>query len=245
MASEPRDNGAPPAAGRLIGLEALRLLAAFGVLVWHYQHFLFGNGVLPTPPANQPFHALLAPFQAYGYAGVELFWCLSGFIFAWKYASPIHAGGVSFARFMVLRFSRLYPLHLATLLLVAAEQWFWFQRHGTYFVYSLNDLKHFLLNLGFASFWGFQDGYSFNGPSWSVSAEILVYVLFFGLSRLIRPGLWSAAAVAVGVSVLAAALRAAFGFKLAVFGAATFFYLGSSPAISTPRSRFWRRRGGR
>ena len=66
----------------------------------------------------------------------------------------------------------------------------------------LNDLKHFLLNLAFASYWGFQDGQSFNGPSWSISAEILVYVLFFGLSRLISPGLWSAAAITIGVSVV-------------------------------------------
>ena len=30
-----------PKTERLIGLEVLRFLAAVGVLVWHYQHFLF------------------------------------------------------------------------------------------------------------------------------------------------------------------------------------------------------------
>ncbi len=218
---------ASSATEKLIGLEALRFAAALAVLIWHYRHFLYIGLEAPGyVKENQPFHAVLAPLYLYGYAGVELFWCISGFIFAWKYGEILRAGGLSFTRFMGLRFSRLYPLHLATLLAVAAGQWLYFQNHGQYFLYVLNDLKHFLLSLAFASYWGFQDGQSFNGPSWSISAEILVYVLFFGLSRLISPGLWSAAAITIGVSVAAAVLRAAIGLKLAVFGAATFFYLG-------------------
>ena len=29
------------------------------------------------------------------------------------------------------------------------------------------------------SYWGFENGNSFNGPFWSVSVEFLIYVLFF------------------------------------------------------------------
>ena len=227
MAPQPNHDGAPPAGDKLIGLEALRFIAAFAVLVWHYRHFLY-VGLEPSGfvRENEPFHVLLAPFHIYGYAGVELFWCISGFIFAWKYGETLRKGGMSLTRFMVLRFSRLYPLHLVTLLAVAAGQWLYFHDHGQYFLYGLNDLKHFLLSLAFASYWGFQDGQSFNGPSWSISAEILVYVLFFALSRRITPGLWSAVAITVGVSVVASLLRTTIDLKLAIFGAATFFYLG-------------------
>lgn len=212
---------------KLIGLEALRFLAAVGVLIWHYQHFLFqGTEAVGLVTADQPFYWLLAPLYTYGSAGVELFWCISGFIFAWKYAGIIHSRAVSCSRFAVLRFSRLYPLHLVTLLIVAGLNLLYYALHDRYFVYAFNDLRHFLLNLGFASYWGFQSGYSFNGPSWSVSAEILVYFLFFALCRRFRSNFWFSVAVTIGISVLAAVLRETLKLKLAPLGAATFFYIG-------------------
>jgi peptidoglycan/LPS O-acetylase OafA/YrhL len=55
--------------------------------------------------------------------------------------------------------------------------------YGGDFVFSRNDLFHFFLQLPLASSWGFQKGFSFNGPVWSVSVEILLYVLFFLLCR--------------------------------------------------------------
>ncbi len=214
---------------RLIGIELLRFAAAFGVLVWHYQNFLIGG---PNPDSfvreAQPLWFLLAPLYAYGNSGVELFWCISGFIFTWKYLEPINAGGVSFGRFIWLRFSRLYPLHFATLLLAAALNGLYFARHGVYFTYAVNDLKHFLLNLGFASYWGFQADKSFNGPIWSVSVEILVYFLFFGVSRFRRGNLWTDIGMTILASVLYAGLRRFTGIKLEVFGAITFFYIGAA-----------------
>ena len=214
---------------RLVGIELLRFAAAFGVLIWHYQNFLIG--ALDHPEfirSSQPFWAVLAPLYSYGNAGVQLFWCISGFIFTWKYLAPINAGSVSLGRFLWLRFSRLYPLHLVTLLLVAALNAAYFAGHGSYFLYQVNDLRHFLLNLGFASYWGFQSDYSFNGPIWSVSVEILVYVLFFGLCRLWRGTLWTDIGVVIAASIAYAMLRRFGGIKLEVFGATTFFYIGAA-----------------
>jgi peptidoglycan/LPS O-acetylase OafA/YrhL len=65
-------------------------------------------------------------------------------------------------------------------------------------MYEMNDLKHFLLQVPMASNW-FSQGYSFNGPIWSVSVEILVYVLFFALCRLIGTGY----VVTIGVLIVA------------------------------------------
>lgn len=213
---------------QLSGLEALRLLAAFGVLVWHYQHFLFvRNVVVGYDPLRAPFHAALAPFYSYGYYGVELFWCISGFIFTWKYGRPIHERGVTFGRFLLFRFSRLYPLHLATLLAVAALNTAYLARHGYFYVYQFNDLKHLLLNLALASQWGLQDGESFNGPAWSISIEVLLYLLFFALARWIgssRVTDTMVAGIAVAASFL---LRKHADIHLQLLDGVMFFYLGA------------------
>lgn len=212
---------------QLIGLEALRFLSAFAILVWHYKQFLFvGAAPVGLLVDQQPFFAVLRPFYQYGHAGVQLFWCISGFIFAWKYASLVRAGLISLTKFLFLRFSRLYPLHLATLLLVALLSFLYLQQNGQFFVYVFNDLRHFLLQLCFASSWGLESGFSFNGPVWSVSAEILVYLLFFLVCRYAGSNLWLDIATVIAISLISVGLREAFGFRSQVLGAGVFFYLG-------------------
>jgi peptidoglycan/LPS O-acetylase OafA/YrhL len=214
---------------RLIGLELLRFAAAVGVLVWHYQHFMFiGHDETAWDWDRLPFRWVFAPFYSYGYDGVQLFWCISGFIFTWKYGPLISRdGGLRFRRFVMLRFSRLYPLHLATLLTVAVLQLLCFTRHGETFVYIFNDTSHFIMNLFFANWWGFQSGESFNGPSWSVSAEVLIYLAFFWVTRRAGAG-WRIDLLMLLVFSIAAPLaKALFGIKLAFTGAGTFFYLGA------------------
>ncbi len=213
---------------RLIGLELLRFGAALGVLVWHYEYFLFAGQVQTPLDWNQlPFRWLFAPFYVYGNQGVELFWCISGFIFTWKYGAAIGRRAVSFRRFVMLRFSRLYPLHFAALLLVSLLQWIYYERYGSAFVYPFNDARHFVLNLFFANWWGFESGNSFNGPSWSVSAEVLIYIVFFWLTRWAGAG-WRIDLAAVAVfPAAAAAAKALFHLKLAFTGAGMFFYVGA------------------
>ena len=214
---------------RLVGIELLRFTAALAVLVWHFQNFwLPGSATEVFSRSAQPYAWLLAPFYLYGQAGVQLFWCISGFIFTWKYQVPIHERNVSFGRFAWWRLSRLYPLHLATLLIVAGLNTVYFWHHGEYFVYQTNNLKHFLLQLAFASQWGFQDDNSFNGPVWSVSVEIPVYLLFFFLTRRWRGSFWTDAAVVVLASIAYQTLRQGAHVKLEIFGAITFFYLGAA-----------------
>jgi peptidoglycan/LPS O-acetylase OafA/YrhL len=50
-----------------------------------------------------------------GECGVWIFWCISGFIFSWKYRDTISGRSVGGRTFFVFRLSRLYPLHLVTL----------------------------------------------------------------------------------------------------------------------------------
>lgn len=166
-------------------LDILRGLASFSVLVWHYQHFFFWKCKLPPSfnKSDQPAYVILKPLYEHGVLAVYLFFILSGFIFFHIYSEGISSKSVSLKTFVSNRFSRLYPLHLVTLLFTAALQLGYHRLFNSYFVYEFNDLKHFLLQLGFASFWGLQDGHSFNGPIWSVSVEVLLYAMFFVFCR--------------------------------------------------------------
>jgi len=87
---------------------------------------------------------------------------------------------LSGTQFFLRRVARLYPLHATTLLLAAlllylyyclfAAQ-YWFYVPSSWFAF-------FMLQLFMASNW-FSSEYTFNGPIWSVSVEILIYILFF------------------------------------------------------------------
>lgn len=171
----------------LHSLDALRGLAALTVVLWHWQHFFFYTIDIKAKnfdPSFQPFYFLFKPFYLDAWRAVDLFFCLSGFIFFWLYAEKIKQRKTSLKEFFILRLSRLYPLHIATFLFVAIAQQFMVQRYGSILVYPHNDFFHFNLHLFFASHWGFEQGDSFNGPAWSVSVEILLYAIFFLICRL-------------------------------------------------------------
>lgn len=169
--------------GKLLGLELVRFVCALAVLVWHYQHFYHMAGSPAYVRDAQPLYWLLAPFYQLGLYGVQFFWGISGFIFLWKYGQLIADGLVGGGKFFVLRFSRLYPLHLVTLLLVAMLQPTYTALTGAPFIYENNSANQFLLHLGMATQWGAPAAYTFNGPIWSVSAEVFVYALFFYAAR--------------------------------------------------------------
>jgi peptidoglycan/LPS O-acetylase OafA/YrhL len=166
-------------------LDMTRGMAALAVLIWHYQHFYYDgtfNPINAMTRHEQPLYQLLSPFYHYGYFGVRYFWMLSGFVFTVTYISrPV--GGREFA---VRRFARLYPLHFVTFILVALLQLFLLTVNGRFSIYPYNDAYHFLLNVLMIPAWGFEAGYSFNAPIWSVSIELIVYAAFFFSLGLLR-----------------------------------------------------------
>ena len=166
-------------------LDALRGFAALSVVFWHWSHFYPGVQSSSLDTNDLPLFRLFSFFYTRGYLAVDLFFILSGFIFYWLYSKRVVDRDISVRTFAVLRFSRLYPLHFATLLFVAVAQHFYRNSYGSYFAYPNNDLKHFLLNVFFMSSWGMESGFSFNGPVWSVSIEVLLYTLFFVSCRLL------------------------------------------------------------
>jgi len=167
----------------LIGLDLLRFLLSVSILIVHFPFF-------STPFINMgavdktvlPFAGFLKLIYQYGGLAVETFWMISGVIFFYFYLNVIQDKKISFLHFMGLRFSRLYPLHLVTLISIAFLQYLYFKKFGTTFIYGNNDILHLVLNIFMISFWNAKFGLSFNGPFWSVSVEIFVYMIFFLLT---------------------------------------------------------------
>lgn len=178
-------------------IDFIRCCAALCVVVFHYKNF-FKNDF--TARLNGSSWTDLILFRhldwiiAKGSLAVMLFWVISGFVFAHVYLSD-RSRKVDPKSYAVNRFSRLYPLHLLTLLYIAVLQSVATRYFGEPFIYGNNDAYHFALNLAFASNWGFESGLSFNGPIWSVSIEVVIYVVFIVLLVLGGPG-WQISLVA-------------------------------------------------
>jgi peptidoglycan/LPS O-acetylase OafA/YrhL len=115
-----------------------------------------------------------------GYLGVDLFFLLSGFIIS-------HAHRTDFAtgyrlsehwQFLQLRLIRIYPLHVFVLVLFAI-----FVFAAPQFIEQHRDperfgLIPFLSSLFLIHNWGFGAATVWNGPTWSLSAEWLIYLAF-------------------------------------------------------------------
>jgi peptidoglycan/LPS O-acetylase OafA/YrhL len=160
---------------RLHELDSLRALAAIGVVGWHYvSHF----GAAPLP-------YLMAPFYRHGELLVDFFFVLSGFVLARAYWNDQRSA--TFANNVRDRIARLYPLHLTTLCAVAVMQWVLVNHLASPpFVYLYNDTYDFALNLLLLNRTGLERGLSFNGPSWSISTEFVVNILFLAAIALPR-----------------------------------------------------------
>jgi peptidoglycan/LPS O-acetylase OafA/YrhL len=215
---------------RLYVLDVSRGFAALAVVLWHWQHFAFNKITLPKDfeRDSQPLYAVLSIFYEKGFMGVGYFFLLSGFIFFWLYRFSIQNKDISFMTFWCQRFSRLYPLHFVTLLIVALLQIAYILHNGSSFIYPFNDIYHFFLNLVFASYWGFERGYSFNFPVWSVSIEIILYFVFFVIAYNRQGGIL----FCLGISVISFIIYINFCNR-AIFNGLSFFFLGGFVFHST------------
>lgn len=166
ISNEVASENAPKASSRqrFILLDTLRGYAALVIMFFHFSAF--------TP-------------HFAGYMAVDFFLILSGFVLTHAYFSSDKLNFWSFAQ---ARFSRLYPLHVVTLLAMVAltmimGQWF----------DKTDFLLHFLMihNIGLG-----PDTIEFNSPSWSISVEfwvnlvIAAMLLTFASKLTHRPVRW-------------------------------------------------------
>ena len=154
-----------PAVERLARLDGLRGLAACLVAFPYHTRILFD----PAQFTAGSICPALAWLQEWGWTFVDMFFVLSGYVFA-----HVYLGGkglksrADLADFTVARIARLYPLHL---LMLAITALFMF---GT----ANNGMVPLLANLVMLQAFLRPFVESFNSPSWSLSVEALCYVVF-------------------------------------------------------------------
>jgi peptidoglycan/LPS O-acetylase OafA/YrhL len=159
--------------GRLIGIDALRGIAALGVVLYHTvgPNFLLtqGWGNLVGSPIQILF--------SYGYAGVFLFFVISGFCIHLQWARAKAAGKdhkINFRAFWKRRLRRLYPPYLFALalyLIVAASTSGIDITH--FFVYDM--VMHLLMLHNLDP----HTCYSINGVFWTLAIEEQLYLAYF------------------------------------------------------------------
>ncbi|HSU18239.1 MAG TPA: acyltransferase [Acidobacteriaceae bacterium] len=156
----------------LPALTGLRTLLALTILLFHFTP----SGL--TWAAHPNF--TLYPIINIGYVFVSFFFVISGFILYYNYAN--RPSGVNAVDFWVARASRLYPVYLLTMLIsIPMLSLEWHARsHTDFFVGAIATP---LLIQGFfprlATFW--------NTVSWTLSCEVVLYLLFPWLIRLRWP----------------------------------------------------------
>jgi len=169
---------------RLYWIDILRGIAALNIVLWHWQHFFLPHDfdTMAVKPEiirdNYPLYSYLRPFYGQGWRAVQLFFSISGFIFFLLYSKKIADRKISFSKYLFLRVSRLYPLHWLTLFVVIAAQVWIYNLEGHYFIYSDFSLVSFITNFTLTFNW-YQSDFAFNGPSWSISVEMFLYLAFF------------------------------------------------------------------
>lgn len=178
---------------RLETLDSWRGICALLVAIMHF-------------PVSGPIGE--SPFVRNAYLFVDYFFVLSGFVIAHGYGAKL-ANGVDYMRFVILRIGRIYPLHIAVLaLFVAFEALRWavpaLARNGTMPFTDGNSPSELLTSLALLNGLGFDSRLAWNGPSWSISAELWTYILFGGLVVLLGRRCWIAlvAAIIAGPPVL-------------------------------------------
>src|SRR6188768_1999974 len=125
--------------GRLVNIDALRGVAAFAVVLFHLTGGMKAFAAGPTALGLVP---------ALGYAGVFLFFVISGFCIHLRWAKRKAAGEadpeIDFIPFWKRRWVRLYPAYIATLALFIG--WRYYNGElitGGFFLYDL--VSHFLM----------------------------------------------------------------------------------------------------
>lgn len=147
----------------LLNIDALRFIAAFGVMLFHSaRYFDFGPSV--------DLSETLGPLRLL----VDLFFAISGFVIGYSYLERA-SDWPSVRRFLLGRFAYIYPIHFATFVFAVAM--------GIVGAGKSEHAENFAAacipaNLVLGQAWGMCGHLSFNMPSWSLSAEAMMYLLF-------------------------------------------------------------------
>lgn len=174
-------------------LTGMRGIAALAVLFYHIRDAMSGF-------ASEGVISLLA----HGYLAVDLFFVLSGFVLWWNYRDQFRDRGLRAASgFMVKRFARIFPLHIAILtamLLFAAALLASGRDPNPAYPFAVLPAHYLLIQN-----WGLDPSLSWNVPAWSISTEWAAYLLLAvtgGWLARLRVGPWSFPLLVVAMAAL-------------------------------------------
>ncbi len=144
----------------LNNIEGLRLVSSLVIVAGHYVPYVQVVGWITK------FHL-----------AVDLFFAISGIVIAYTYQGRIQ-NFRDYNNFMLRRIARLYPLHLITLCFYVAIGLF-----ALLGILKVDDIRKYnfdmlISNLFLVQAWLPNGVISFNYVSWSISAELFVYLLF-------------------------------------------------------------------
>ena len=153
---------------RFSALDSFRGLAAIMIVFYHLKNY---NCITDNAFVNN------------SHLFVNFFFVLSGFVIAYIYLDKLKTGK-SVLAFLKNRIKRIYPLHVYTLLVFAlfelSKSFLFKLGYFTTQEPSNNNLGSFLSSLFLmnATPVGTNNALSWNYPSWSISAEMIAYILF-------------------------------------------------------------------
>ena len=159
---------------RLRGIDALRGLAALGVVLYHAVEQ--GQKVLPQNFLQYPIRAVQFT-SSFGYIGVFLFFVISGFCIHLQWAKAKAAGTeaeIRFGAFWRRRLRRLYPPYIIALLLfLLLTAWTIGIDLTHFFFYDIGMHLLMLHNLDP------NTCYTINGVFWTLAIEEQLYLAYF------------------------------------------------------------------
>ena len=200
-----------PNTSQIESLTVARGFFAWWVVGFHFKEWITVDGV-----SSQLFFQFLKS----GYLGVDFFFVLSGFVIFRRYGSEFATlRGAEIRKFLLLRLARIYPLHFVILvfMLVDPIALLLFSKQGS--VSGQYPVGYFFQSIFLVQNWGWADPLSWNVPAWSISAELLAYLVFPVFAALI--GLDKTKS---GVATLSI-------FGCLILGCATFFSLNGYGSI--------------
>lgn len=161
----------PPATGLIGSLVGIRGVLSAVVVAVHLAPF--GIALVPGTGPAWTF------FWHSAYPALDLFFVLSGFVVTTGYRTRFARwpGRAVYGRFLLARLSRFYPVHLAVLAALVGAVLLG-RAVGIAVPHGGNLTDDLLRNVLLVQGWGGAGTLSWNGPTWSLSAEWLCYLAF-------------------------------------------------------------------
>jgi peptidoglycan/LPS O-acetylase OafA/YrhL len=167
-------NSPPTETTRLRSIDALRGIAALGVVLYHAVEQ--GKNALPNNLLDYPIR-LVQFVSSFGYVGVFLFFVISGFCIHLQWAKARATGiepDIRFGPFWKRRLRRLYPPYIMALVLFLLVAYSYGELKLThFFVYDIGMHLLMLHNLDP------QTCYTINGVFWTLAIEEQLYLAYF------------------------------------------------------------------